>query len=244
MTMGVEYGYSQVSHWFLIHGFSFLQFKFLVVFFVLALMGYCVQRYIQNLSLFVLLWLPFPFLIDFIQFKNFIMFSLVLYSSIYVTRNGILPKSYGMFILYLATLFHSGAWIFFAVIPLSFFKVSKIVKLVPFMIVFSWIFGFLLYFTSLSTKFINFISQYTASITNREVLVDRVGGIYVQRFWQIFLFWIAITMFVLMVTKIVSLGIELQKNLKNFESTFAVFYCGFVSYSFGDNTMGLHSNYA
>ncbi len=40
------------------------------------------------------------------------------------------------------------------------------------MIVFSWIFGFLLYFTSLSTKFINFISQYTASITNREVLVD------------------------------------------------------------------------
>lgn len=27
---------------------------------------------------------------------------------------------------------------FFAVIPLSFFKVSKIVKLVPFMIVFSW----------------------------------------------------------------------------------------------------------
>ncbi|MFK5275568.1 hypothetical protein ACI3RH_00860 [Lactococcus lactis] len=133
---------------------------------------------------------------------------------------------------------------FFAVIPLSFFKVSKIVKLVPFMIVFSWIFGFLLYFTSLSTKFINFISQYTASITNREVLVDRVGGIYVQRFWQIFLFWIAITMFVLMVTKIVSLGIELQKNLKNFESTFAVFYCGFVSYSFGDNTMGLHSNYA
>lgn len=96
---GVEYGYSQVSHWFLIHGFSFLQFKFLVVFFVLALMGYCVQRYIQNLSLFVLLWLPFPFLIDFIQFKNFIMFSLVLYSSIYVTRNGILPKSYGMFIL-------------------------------------------------------------------------------------------------------------------------------------------------
>ncbi|MEI3623618.1 EpsG family protein [Lactococcus lactis subsp. lactis] len=110
-------------------------------------MGYCVQRYIQNLSLFVLLWLPFPFLIDFIQFKNFIMFSLVLYSSIYVTRNGILPKSYGMFILYLATLFHSGAWIFFAVIPLSFFKVSKIVKLVPFIIVFSWIFGFLLYFT-------------------------------------------------------------------------------------------------
>ncbi|MBZ1541219.1 EpsG family protein [Leuconostoc mesenteroides] len=48
---GVEYGYSQVSHWFLIHGFSFLQFKFLVVFFVLALMGYCVQRYIQNLTL-------------------------------------------------------------------------------------------------------------------------------------------------------------------------------------------------
>ncbi|WP_273711773.1 EpsG family protein [Leuconostoc mesenteroides] len=211
---GFEYGYTQVSHWFLIHGFSFLQFKFLVGFFVLALMGYCVQRYIQNLSLFVLLWLPFPFLIDVIQFRNFIMFSLVLYSSIYVTRNGILPKSYGMFILYLATLFHSGAWIFFAVIPLSFFKVSKIVKLVPFMIVFSWIFGFLLYFTSLSTKFINFLSQYTASITNREVLVDRVGGIYVPRFWQIFLFWIAITMFVLMVTKIVSLGIELQENLK------------------------------
>lgn len=177
-------------------------------------MGYCVQRYIQNLSLFVLLWLPFPFLIDFIQFKNFIMFSLVLYSSIYVTRNGILPKSYGMFILYLATLFHSGAWIFFAVIPLSFFKVSKIVKLVPFMIAFSWIFGFLLYFSSLSTKFINFLSQYTASITNREVLLERVGGIYVPRFWQIFLFWIAITMFVLMVTKIVSLGIELQENLK------------------------------
>ncbi len=77
---------------------------------------------------------------------------------------------------------------FFAVIPLSFFKVSKIVKLVPFMIVFSWIFGFLLYLTSLSTKFINFISQYTASITNREVLVDRVGGIYVQRFGRYFYF--------------------------------------------------------
>lgn len=30
---GGEYGYSQVSHWFLIHGFSFLQFKFLVFFF-------------------------------------------------------------------------------------------------------------------------------------------------------------------------------------------------------------------
>lgn len=126
MTMGGEYGYSQVSHWFLIHGFSFLQFKFLVVFFVLALMGYCVQRYIQNLSLFVSLWLPFPFLIDFIQFKNFIMFSLVLYSSIYVTRNGILPKSYGMFILYLATLFHSGAWIFLLSFPYLFLRYQKL----------------------------------------------------------------------------------------------------------------------
>lgn len=89
-------------------------------------MGYCVQRYIQNLSLFVLLWLPFPFLIDFIQFKNFIMFSLVLYSSIYVTRNGILPKSYGMFILYLATLFHSGAWIFLLSFPYLFLRYQKL----------------------------------------------------------------------------------------------------------------------
>lgn len=210
---GFEYGYSEISHWFLTNGYSFWQFKFVVSFIALLLIGFSVQKYIQNISLFVLLWLPFPFLIDVIQFRNFLMMSLVLYSSIYILKSNILSKSYGVFVLYAATLFHSGAWIFFLVIPLSFFKISKIIKLVPVMIMFSWVLGFLLYFTPLASKLITLLSKYIMSVTNREALADRVGGIYVPRFWQIFLFWVAITIFVLIVTKIVSRGIDMQENL-------------------------------
>ncbi|ABJ62520.1 EpsG family protein [Leuconostoc mesenteroides] len=209
---GFELGYSYISHWFLIHGFSFLQFKIIVGGIALLLIGYSVQHYIQNISLFVVLWLPFPFLIDVIQFRNFLMFSLVLYSSIYLTRHNLFLKSYGIFLLYMATLFHSGAWIFFIVIPVSFIKVSKVVKFVPMLLCVSWVAGLLLYFTSLSTKVIDFLSKYSVSLTNREVLVNRVGGIYVPRFWQIFMFWIAITLFVIVINNIVSLESRQTKN--------------------------------
>lgn len=78
--IGPDFGYSILVHFFYFMGFDYESFRLIISVFGILLIHQTVKKFIINKSAFYLLYFIYPFMIDIVQIRNFLVMSILIYA--------------------------------------------------------------------------------------------------------------------------------------------------------------------
>jgi hypothetical protein len=133
-----EVGYTLLVNLFAKTGLSYNIFLFFIATIGIILINKTVKLYISNTNAFYIFYAFYPFLLDIVQIRNFIILSILVYSIRYLTENIKYGKSKFVILIFIASLFQMTALVY---LPLVLIKNKKQRYLIRIMVIFSIVFS-------------------------------------------------------------------------------------------------------
>lgn len=220
-----EYGFYYITRFFYLLGFSYNQFLVVLTIVCFALITTTVRTFIKNnSSLFFVLYIIYPFFLDIVQIRNFIVMSILIYASHFLLNNDLKGKAKFLLCIIIASSFQLIAILYLPLLFATQIKNRKVQK-----ILFAIFLSFLI-LVSFNNSFIDYISNFIIKYSN----IEKMEFIFSKRvnfgFLIPFLLQIFISIFLTISKKIIDNGTNFEDNSLEIQYFNLIYAVNIISY--------------
>lgn len=131
-----EWGYTLLQNLFSSMGVRYSTFRFILIIVGIVILSLAVKKYTANMSAFYLVYFIYPFFMDIVQVRNFLMMAIIFYASYYLESITIKNTIKYFILVFIAASIQTLAYFFILAFILALFrKKKKVIYIVPILIV-------------------------------------------------------------------------------------------------------------